>query len=168
MSKNNPDPKNWVGNGNRTIDEMGFSWINYYNLTDREYKQILEARKAAQQKKVTTVASAQPPVRDTRVAPPPARRRAPQVASRGESMPLPTNVPLFTPRRPPPGLSVAVIVYRGPAPVTFDPDGFTRVKDGEVVVKAIFSQPGTYVLQAIASDGMLRTTSNMTVTVGQP
>jgi hypothetical protein len=60
-----------------------------------------------------------------------------------------------------------VIVYRGPAPVTFEPEGFTRVKDGEVVVKAMFSQPGSYVLQAIASDGMLRTARNMTITVNE-
>ena len=37
-----------------------------------------------------------------------------------------------------------------------------------MVVKAIFSQPGAYVLQAIASDGMLRTARNMTITVNQP
>jgi hypothetical protein len=41
------------------------------------------------------------------------------------------------------------------------------VKDGEVVVKAMFSQPGSYVLQAIASDGMLRTARNMTITVNE-
>jgi len=47
----NPDPKNWVGAGTgRTIDEMGFSWIGWYDLTDKEYKDELAARKAAQQK----------------------------------------------------------------------------------------------------------------------
>ena len=42
----NPDPKNWVGDGQRTIDEMGFAWIGWYDLTADEYKQELEARKA--------------------------------------------------------------------------------------------------------------------------
>ncbi len=43
-NKNNPDPKNWVGDGQRTIDEMGFAWIGWYDLTDDEYKQELAAR----------------------------------------------------------------------------------------------------------------------------
>lgn len=42
----NPDPRNWVGGGNRTIDEMGFAWINWYDLTQEEYKAEFEARKA--------------------------------------------------------------------------------------------------------------------------
>src|SRR5438094_589213 len=43
----NPDLKNWVGGGSgRTIDEMGFSWIGWYDLTDEEYKAELPARKA--------------------------------------------------------------------------------------------------------------------------
>ncbi len=40
----NPDPSNWVGFGNRTIDEMGFSWINWYYLSDEEYKQAVADR----------------------------------------------------------------------------------------------------------------------------
>jgi hypothetical protein len=40
----NPDPSNWVGFGNRTVDEMGFSWINWYYLTDEEYKQAVAER----------------------------------------------------------------------------------------------------------------------------
>ncbi len=43
----NPDPNNWVGAGTgRTIDEMGFSWIGWYDLTDAEYKQALADRQA--------------------------------------------------------------------------------------------------------------------------
>ena len=53
-NKHNPDPKNWVGAGTgRTIDEMGFSWVGWYDLTDEEYKAELAARKAGQPK-VTT------------------------------------------------------------------------------------------------------------------
>ena len=54
-NKYNPDPKNWVGAGTgRTIDEMGFSWIGWYDLTDAEYKAELAARKTAQQPRTTT------------------------------------------------------------------------------------------------------------------
>jgi hypothetical protein len=53
-NKANPDPKNWVGDGQRTIDEMGFAWIGWYDLSDEEYKAELAARKAAQQKTVKT------------------------------------------------------------------------------------------------------------------
>ena len=53
-NKVNPDPKNWVGDGQRTIDEMGFAWIGWYDLTDEEYKTELDARKADRQKKVNT------------------------------------------------------------------------------------------------------------------
>ena len=34
-SKGNPDPRNWVGSGNRTIDEMGFAWITLVRLHRR-------------------------------------------------------------------------------------------------------------------------------------
>jgi hypothetical protein len=44
------DPKNWVGDGQRTIDEMGFFWIGWVELTQEEYDQQLAERKAAQQK----------------------------------------------------------------------------------------------------------------------
>jgi mono/diheme cytochrome c family protein len=53
-NKANPDPKNWVGDGQRTIDEMGFAWIGWYDMTDDEYKVELEARKAERAKKATT------------------------------------------------------------------------------------------------------------------
>ena len=61
-SKGNPDPRNWVGSGNRTIDEMGFAWINWYDLTDDEYKAEFDARKAKQQpKRVTDTSPGQQP-----------------------------------------------------------------------------------------------------------
>ena len=53
-NKVNPDPKNWVGDGQRTIDEMGFAWIGWYDMTDEEYKTELDARKADRLKKVNT------------------------------------------------------------------------------------------------------------------
>ena len=45
-NRGNPDPKNWTGDGGRTIDEMGFAWIGWYDLTDQEYEAELAARKA--------------------------------------------------------------------------------------------------------------------------
>jgi hypothetical protein len=46
----NPDPNNWIGYGNRTIDEMGFSWINWYYITDDEYKQMTADRAKSKSK----------------------------------------------------------------------------------------------------------------------
>jgi hypothetical protein len=48
-----------VGDGQRTIDEMGFFWIGWVELTDEEYKQQLADRKAARER--TTEAPAPPP-----------------------------------------------------------------------------------------------------------
>jgi hypothetical protein len=36
-NRNNPDPNQWVGYGNRTVDEMGHAWVNVTYLTDAEY-----------------------------------------------------------------------------------------------------------------------------------
>lgn len=50
-SRSNPralDPKNWVGDGQRTIDEMGFFWIGWVELTEEEYKRQLAERKTTQ------------------------------------------------------------------------------------------------------------------------
>jgi mono/diheme cytochrome c family protein len=49
QNKFNPDPENTITYGQRTIDEMGGAWISYYNLTEEEYKQQVEARKAKKQ-----------------------------------------------------------------------------------------------------------------------
>ncbi len=48
-NKFNPDPDNLITYGQRTIDEMGGAWVSYYYLSDEEYKQQVEARKAKQQ-----------------------------------------------------------------------------------------------------------------------
>ena len=44
-NKNNPDPEQWVGYGDRTVDEMAHAWMNVVYLSDEEYQQMLTDRK---------------------------------------------------------------------------------------------------------------------------
>ena len=74
-------------------------------------------------------------------------------------MPLPQRP------RPPLGLSVLWLVYRGPSGVTFDPERYVKVADGKAVVKATFSRAGTYTIRAFASDSLLRTPAGIIVNV---
>jgi len=72
-----------------------------------------------------------------------------------------------TPSRREQGLLIKWILYRGPGKVRFDPGTSPDAygKPVEFTSKVSFSAPGTYVLQAIASDGQLSSTHNVTVTV---
>ncbi len=45
-NKNNPDPDQWVGYGDRTVDEMAHAWMNVTYFTDEEYKALQAERKA--------------------------------------------------------------------------------------------------------------------------
>ena len=45
-NKNNPDPNQWVGWGDRTVDEMAHAWINITYMSDDDYTKEVEARKA--------------------------------------------------------------------------------------------------------------------------
>ena len=45
-NKNNPDPDQWVGYGDRTVDEMAHAWINVTYLSDEEYNALIAERKA--------------------------------------------------------------------------------------------------------------------------
>jgi len=38
-NRHNPDPNQWVGYGDRTVDEMGHAWVNVTNITDQDYKE---------------------------------------------------------------------------------------------------------------------------------
>jgi hypothetical protein len=67
--------------------------------------------------------------------------------------------------RPPAGLSVTWFQYGGPAKVTFDDPGPIRVSNGRATTAAHFSAPGTYVLQALATDGALQTNAALTIAV---
>src|SRR5712691_7060971 len=52
---NNPDPDQWVGFGDRTVDEMGHAWMNVTYVSDEDY-----AAWAAQHKPKVQVAEASP------------------------------------------------------------------------------------------------------------
>ncbi|HTD45008.1 MAG TPA: hypothetical protein VK687_12540 [Bryobacteraceae bacterium] len=67
--------------------------------------------------------------------------------------------------RPKAGLSVTWMQYGGPAKVTFDSTGPIAVNNGQAVTAAHFTAPGAYVLTATASDGALRTSAQVTITV---
>jgi hypothetical protein len=45
-SKFNPDSKNWVGNGPRSVDIMSYQWQSFFYLSDEEYAQKIQQRKA--------------------------------------------------------------------------------------------------------------------------
>jgi hypothetical protein len=44
-NRNNPDADQWVGYGDRTVDEMGHAWINVTYMTDEEFATEVAARK---------------------------------------------------------------------------------------------------------------------------
>src|SRR5215510_8869109 len=46
-NKNNPDPNQWVGFGDRTVDEMGHAWVNVTYMSDEDYQAELAKRKQA-------------------------------------------------------------------------------------------------------------------------
>ncbi|MGE3957242.1 MAG: hypothetical protein AB7H96_11030 [Vicinamibacterales bacterium] len=44
--KSNPDPNQWVGWGDRTVDEMAHAWINIVYMNDADFKAEQDARRA--------------------------------------------------------------------------------------------------------------------------
>ena len=44
-NKNNPDPNQWVGWGDRTVDEMAHAWINVTYISDEEYQAWVDERR---------------------------------------------------------------------------------------------------------------------------
>jgi hypothetical protein len=43
-NRNNPDPNQWVGFGDRTVDEMGHAWVNITYMSDEDYQEELKKR----------------------------------------------------------------------------------------------------------------------------
>jgi hypothetical protein len=120
-------------------------------------------------------------------APAAATATAPRAASQTPTPSLIYRPPSSIVASSGPGLRLSWIVYRGKAAaVTFDPDQMkawtdTRAyanspwsppytiplppADGKWNTRATFSEPGTYILRAVASDGSIFTYENVTVTV---
>jgi hypothetical protein len=69
------------------------------------------------------------------------------------------------PESRPRGLTVTWSQYRGPAKVTFDLTGPIAVTEGQATTGAHFTEQGTYVLRATASDGALQTHADVTIPV---
>jgi hypothetical protein len=44
-NKSNPDPNQWVGWGDRTVDEMAHAWVNITYMSDEDYQAELAKRK---------------------------------------------------------------------------------------------------------------------------
>lgn len=42
---NNPDPDQWVGYGDRTVDEMGHAWMNVTYISHEDYTALVKQRK---------------------------------------------------------------------------------------------------------------------------
>ena len=45
-NRNNPDPRNWVGFGNRTTDDMARHWLTFYYMSDEEFQGEVNERTA--------------------------------------------------------------------------------------------------------------------------
>jgi hypothetical protein len=46
-NKNNPDPDQWVGWGDRTVDEMAHAWVNVTYISEEDYQDYLAKQKPA-------------------------------------------------------------------------------------------------------------------------
>jgi hypothetical protein len=42
---NNPDPDQWVGQGDRTVDEMSHAWVNVTYISEQEYQDWAKTHK---------------------------------------------------------------------------------------------------------------------------
>jgi len=51
-NKLNLDPENWIGYGQRSIDDMSVAWITYYSMSEDDFRQAVSERR---QKSKTTV-----------------------------------------------------------------------------------------------------------------
>jgi hypothetical protein len=46
-NRNNPDPNQWVGYGDRTVDEMAHAWVNVTNISEADYQDYVAKHKPA-------------------------------------------------------------------------------------------------------------------------
>jgi hypothetical protein len=45
-NRHNPDPTAWIGNGQRTVDEMANGWTDFIYISDDEYRQLTSSSNA--------------------------------------------------------------------------------------------------------------------------
>jgi hypothetical protein len=112
-------------------------------------------------------------VSDDNLPAPQPKRERPKGLETLSAPPAPINVPI---RRETPmprnDLSMKWTLHRGPASVTFEPDGYQVVKaegaarSGAAKTTVRFEKEGSYVLRGWAADGVAQTPVNVTVTVG--
>ena len=50
----NNDPDNWIGYGQRSIDDMAMAWMTYYNLSEQDFQQQVTERKSKLKSKEVT------------------------------------------------------------------------------------------------------------------
>ena len=53
-NKLNLDPDNWIGYGQRSIDDMSVAWVTYYNMSEEEFKQAVAERNAISKQKLSS------------------------------------------------------------------------------------------------------------------
>jgi hypothetical protein len=66
------------------------------------------------------------------------------------------------------GLAVSWLHYRGPGRMTFDPQAVPIRGDGQARTTVTFSEPGTYVVRAVADNRMYTAPADVTVVVAKP
>ena len=96
--------------------------------------------------------------------PPPDPRLAERNARRG-----PKSQAVVDPRKAAAtGLAVTWIHWRGPGEVTFDPQVPEIGEGGRAVTRVSFSEPGNYILRAVADDTVFTSPVDISVTVHPP
>ena len=85
-NKNNPDPNQWVGWGDRTVDEMGHAWINMTYMEDEDFKAEVEKRNA--KLGTTTTAAERQEASNTRLLNKGVPNRHPLVVSPASQVPF--------------------------------------------------------------------------------
>ena len=49
QNPNNPDPEQWVGWGDRTVDEMAHAWVDVTYLEQEDYERLMAERAAEEE-----------------------------------------------------------------------------------------------------------------------
>ena len=105
----------------------------------------------------------------------PPRRRDPTLVAPDDAPAIPDNIPQYSKPTPPRNnLSLLWRVFRGPADAEFEPYGYQKWEEGmegdgwtsgTFETTVTFEEPGVYTLRAFASDAMLISHGNVSITV---